>query len=360
MRSKDSRDAVSVRTWLAELLPVVVLVLILSALVEFFLLRILNRMGNMLPAWMTGDVMAGLVFIGNIGGNVALLTGVLAIIALAGVFWGKKMFLSIVMILWIPILVGVQIVGSGVSAAVILGVFMAAFMMGALIGIGIIAQIRRVRVGGSSPDLMHRLVQVSPIVLLIFVLFTYLGAFYLHIGDTLANLGWGPPNRADVYGAVEWFAVGAAFLAPVAFWRRFEAKNLILPTVGAMIITAFALARPDILPLASIWSIGFRLNLPLPLYIGALWCFLFSLVNLFAEEDRGGYLVPGLLLLFLSGRMLNDFYVIHLAVLSIVFLSLTDELKRSAPMSWPMPSAIRSLFSSRNPVGTEGKSTKPS
>lgn len=330
MRFKNYKGASSARTWSADLLPITTKILIFSVVFEFIILRLLNRMADMFPPWMKGDVTEIIMFLGYVAYNLAFILSILVLFLIANIFWHKKRFLSIFLFTWLPILIGIQILGlavsSGLSPMIVFGLLMAAVIMIIPVVNYVFRRFARYYFGLSKKTLKNKLKDLSLPFLFIFVISTYLIAYYHHMGNALASMGYDLPNRGSIYRIGEGCALIAAFLAPVAFWRGFRIMNLIPPTIGVLTFAAFALSRPDIVPLVTMWSLGYQLHLFLPLYIIALWCFLFALVNLFRSKDRGSYLVAGLILIFLSGRMLNDFYLIQMAIVGVIFLSLAYDI----------------------------------
>ncbi len=327
MRFKISLDAASARVWLADLLPTTVKIVVASAVLEFLLLRVLNRMSDRYPDWMRGALSDGVFFGGIVAFNLAFIASILVVLAIASLMWERGRGLSLLLLMWIPMLLGAQILGSGATGMIVLsGVLVSLILFTAIT--------RRVRLSwgergpsAQSSEARGKWLHLAMPVFLAFLLATYLTAFYLHTGDAMANLGIDPPSRAVVYAAGEATALGAALLAPLAFWRRPEMKVVLLPTAAALAFAAFALSRPDILPLITFWSMGFQLHLSLPLYVVAIWCYVFAAANLTKGVGWGSYILPGLLLIALGGRMLNDFYLIQMALVGVLALTLDDDLK---------------------------------
>jgi|GEM_PF-3233558 len=326
MRPKTYLDAGSARTRYANLLPVFVKLLMISALVEFIILRGLNRMADLYPWWMKRGGTAIMVFMGNIAYNLAFITSITVVLIIAYVFWNKEKRLSLFLLIWVTVLIGVSVIGSWIELIVLLGSITAILLLFTLV----MRKSHRIFFSQGHETLdteasgkIHR---GALLLFFLFILIAYLSALYLHIGNDLANLGLSPPGRTGVYGIGEVFAVASAFLALVAFWRRPRLVDLVLPTIVVGGMLTFAFLRSDILPLVTMWSLGFQFYLFLPIYIGALWCYLLTLFLLVRSKGRRKYLVPGLLLIAISGHMLNDFYLIQMAMVGVLLLTLADDL----------------------------------
>jgi hypothetical protein len=328
--SEKIQNAAWKKPWLVELLPQFAKILVIFAFLEFVILRILNRMSDRYPDWMKGDIAQGIIFVGNVAYNLAFIASILVVVLMAAYVWDRKRYLSIIAFMWIIILLGVQILGSDITLAVIIGGVFAALLLVFSVMQRLFESVYQLRFSELLIKLKNNLPSAAFLLLILFVLATYLAALYLHIGDALANQGWDLPNRLGVYNIAEVFAIFFAYLAPIAYWRGFNKLNLIPPLVGALIFALFALLRSDIVPLVTWWSLGFRFHLFLPLYLLALFCYLFALTNLIRSHDHGGYIVPGLILIFLGGRNLHNFYFIQLAIVGVLFLVLVKDIKLSS------------------------------
>lgn len=335
MRARTCRDAVSARTRWAENLPVLAKLLTFSVLVEFVILRGVNRMTHLFPGWMKGTFTTVILFTGNWAYDLAFIASALVGLFVAYLLFPREKVLALLIFIWFIALMGARFIwpeyGSLVLARSLMAALLIIFLMLRKIHRLILA-----RNGGGEGEatLTGRYSKwrgkgVYPFFLL--VLLAFLSSIYLHAGNSLSNLGWSLPRRAGVYGLGEVFAVAAAYLTPLAFWVGPRARDLVPPTLAAVVLSLFFFFRPDILPLMTMWSLGFQLYLPLPVYLGAIWCFVFALVLLFRDRLHGRYLIPGLLLVGLAGRMLNDLYLLQMALAGALFLTLAPDLAAASP-----------------------------
>jgi len=324
MKLKDSLDV----RWRTDILPSTAKVLVVSLVAEFVLLRILNRISDRFPSWMKGEIASDMVFIGSVAYNFAYFASIFIMIIVARNLWTKERVTSCLMIVWVPALLLAQILWPSFPSAVLVTGFLAVAIFLVLVARGV-ANYEPTPFDDTSRTIRWLLGSKFAFVsFLVLALGTYLAALYLHLGDALNNFGWGPPNRAEVYGGGEILALTAAYMTIFAFWRKPDLRNLSISTAAVALLLIPFLLRPDILSLVAFWSLGFQLLPFYPLYLAAVWSYVFALVNVASRGLEENYLLHGLLLIALVGRMLSDFYSIQLAIVGLLFVSLSQDLSR--------------------------------
>jgi len=317
--------------WSRSALPVAAKALVVLAIVEFVLLRVVNRMSGAFPAWMRGEVSSDLVLAGSFAYNGAYLLSLVLIVLVAILVWARDAPFATLLLMWAPAVLLAQAFASGSVAVVALAGLVGAAVLVATV----VRALRDSPAAFPGPGPARRVPflgsRLAFRAFLVLVLGTFLAGLYLHVGDAFANLGGSPPARTEVYAAGEILGVLAAVVASLAFWRPPNRWNLGLAASGVLIVAAPAIARPELLPLIGYWSVGFRVDLFFPLYLIAAGAFLFAVANVWRSGPRSRYLLYGLVLILLAGRQLPDFYAVQLAVSGLLFLGITHELPTGAP-----------------------------
>ncbi|MGQ0797617.1 MAG: hypothetical protein ACT4OI_07135 [Methanobacteriota archaeon] len=327
METKPPRPA----AWSDSLLPAATRFLVLAVAAEFLILRILNRMTGSFPAWAREQVAVDLVLVGTVAYNLGYLLSILVLAAVGDVLLRRSDRLGYAIVLWIPVLVAVHLLGASAPPIVVAADLFAAVLMAWLVLRDVRRQ--RTRPWAAATPRRHAVVAVhlARVAFPVLVLAAYAASLYLRAGDALATLGANGPARAEVYRIGETFAVAAAFVAPTLAGRRVAWRDLVVPIAAVGTLAALSAARPDILPLIGYWSLGFQVVLPFPVYLVAVGAFLYALVA--AKGSGRVHVANGLLVLFLAGRLLADFYFIELALVALVLLTLGDALPSAAPLA---------------------------
>lgn len=327
MERSSSRSA----DWPTDLVPRAGRLLVVLVAAEFLLLRVLNRLSGALPEGLRGTAGSGFAFLGTAAYDAAFLLSVLLVALVARILMRSAVHLAALAFTWVAALAAVSLLGPASPGTIVLADLVA-------VGLLVLVAVRGLRAGiglgaGAPLRLFGR--AVDPRVTFRFflgaVLAADLASFYLRIGDALANLGWSPPGRTEAFVAGEALALLAAYFAALAFVRRPRRWNVFLPAVAVLLLAGYARARPDLLPLVAFWSLGFRMDLFFPLYLGAVAAFMFAVVNAWRGLGASRYGLWGLLLLGLNGRLLADLYSVQIAVVSLLFLALGSELDAIAP-----------------------------
>lgn len=310
--------------WSDSLLPAATRLLVLAVAAEFLVLRILNRMTGSFPAWAREQVAVDLVLVGTVAYNFAYLLSILVLAAVGHLLLRRSEPLGYAVVLWIPVLVAAHLLGASSPSVVVAADLFAGSLMAWLVMRGV----RRERTTSSSPATPRPqplgTVRVARVAFPVLVLAAYLASLYLRAGDALATLGADAPARAEAYRIGETFALAAALVAPALVVRRVAWRDLVLPGAVVGVLVTVSVARPDLIPLIGYWSLGFQVVLPFPVYLVAVGTFLYALGV--ARGFGRVHLANGLLVLFLAGRLLADFYFIELALVALVLLTLGDAL----------------------------------
>ncbi len=162
----------------------------------------------------------------------------------------------------------------------------------------------------------------------------YSGWFYFVLQEALAGMGvplLGAPvlflNLGEIAAVAAPFAFFAAIAVPHGQWRH--AARWILPVIVAALFSAGNIAdavlNQGFSGVFAIWSLGFNLFLPWPVYTLALLAFLYSVLTCFSRGLRAAWANPnvgfGLLLLLYAGYTLQVPYQFVLALLSLSLLA---------------------------------------
>ena len=295
-----------------------------AALVEFLLLRVVNRATGHLPGGLQA-VASGLVFAGTGAYNLAYLSAAVLLGILGWLLRGQDRILSSLLIAWVASLFAAQALGSTlvaskVGAVSVAGVLLVYFLFRSL-------RTRIVRVPSALGRFAPSVGRAFPIL----IVAVFLSALFLHAGDALSASGLGVPARVEVFAAAEVLGIAAAFLAPLYIGGPVRRASLVTAALAVGVLAVPLAVRPDIVPLISFWSLGFQMSLPMPLYVGAASCLAYALAQAYQDRRGTGYLVHGLLLALLAGRMLADLYLVQLALVGVLFLTISKPFPEAAP-----------------------------
>ena len=138
---------------------------------------------------------------------------------------------------------------------------------------------------------------------LLLLIFLGLTSYYAAKGAT--GLGIRFPDSAAAYFLVEALAVIAGLAVPVVFRPGWHVKTAALSLLLAALWSAFMWARPWTLATLVMWNTGFSLWLPPPLYAVALGFFVYTLLALAQEGASAQGTAIGLLLIAAAGLKLD-------------------------------------------------------
>lgn len=162
----------------------------------------------------------------------------------------------------------------------------------------------------------------------------YLCYFYFKLSNILFQEGLADPEGKAGLGGVEALSLGellillnglVIFMAygwpsfRGALSRRRITRSLLLPSLLTLAFISACLVNSYMVPMLTIWSLGFTLYLPLPLYGVALFLFSFTAFDCLARQRCIGY---GLAFIFVAGYALALPYQILLAVLGASLIGL--------------------------------------
>lgn len=309
--------------WPAEVLPAATRALALAATTEFLLLRVVSRMSGSLSSPAGRAVAGDLVLVGAVAYNMALLLSLAVLVLAAHALVRRSPRTSSVLVLGVAGVLAALLLGPIVPAAALVGDLAAVAALAWLLA-SRLRELATLRAGASREILLRVLFPTL-------VLGTFLAAFYLHAGGILATLGLGPPGRTDVYRVGEVLAVTAAFAAPWTLSSARDRGPLLVGLASGGASLAVLVLRPEIAALASFWSVGFRLDLPALVYAGAAGSYAAALAGAVRVRRVQPYVLAGLVLVALAGRMLTDFYFVALALAGFAFLTVGEGLPAPTP-----------------------------
>lgn len=154
----------------------------------------------------------------------------------------------------------------------------------------------------------------------------YLSSYYYRLSHIYYQLSG---NTSAPILSVEAFNFGEFLVLPLSVLifaaysgvlnrRDLNWKIAILPTIFAAIFVALNLMSYKMTAIFSIWSLGFTLFLPYPLYALAIWLFSFTLIKLISQGRFAGY---GLAFIFIAGYAFWLSYHNLLSLLGLLLLS---------------------------------------
>jgi hypothetical protein len=286
--------------------------LLLAAVVEFLALRLLIRMGPMLPEAARGDgaaaVTQGLIVLGTVAQNFGLLLalGLLLLLACRTSQSSLRLSLAAAVVLAVAHLLAGPAAPPWLYAAFLLAVV--TVMAAALWAVD--CPCRR------------------PAWLALFGA-TYLLVLYPTLSGTLALQ---LPLVPLAHTLAETGAVLAACLALPALRPRFEWRALLPAMVAAGLLAGMWFSVSWLPPTLMIWTVAFTGFLPAPVYIVALGLFVYTLCA--SILNAGGRtavpaVVPGLALIALGGLRWDFSYYVLLGLLGLLLLAGVHQSKIS-------------------------------
>jgi hypothetical protein len=276
-----------------------VTVTVAAALVEFFLLRTLLRMGAFAPPGETIDAIFNLLLTGGlVGFNVAIITSAVAIAIIAALLW--RGLLGRVLATLLITLLAVAALLSAFAAPVVLILYQG-LAVAAIVTLAVLHPNRR------SWDFAGSVAVLAAIV----------STLYYQADLNASALGAGLPYASSVFSGGEVAAIAAPLLLlPGRRWRRWAVPVALLAAVAFLMMSS----RPFV-PLVAAWTVYLTLLLPSPVYAVALGALVYVLWDLLSDPTRRwmGY---GLLLVALAGRMFQNTYLAHLSLLGAILMVL--------------------------------------
>jgi hypothetical protein len=262
--------------------------LVLVAVSEVLLLRVLMRTGQFLPgAEQVGDLYRGMLLIGTAANNLALFLAAIIIVAI-----GLELVRNSR-----PVarLAGVVTIAS-IGVQIWLSLFAQASIPLAIVALSLIA-LALALAFGSCAGSFTTAARVVPFL----VLLAYLAAIYHAVAQPIRVLGPNLPNALEAFFAAEALATLAAISTIVLVRGRLRVGPALISTgVGAFVLAGLAF-QPWGLGLAAMWTFTFSLFLPNVVYALAVAIFTYALVVLWRAPGADRLMAAGLLLIAIGG-----------------------------------------------------------
>ena len=294
---------------LTKTLKSLIKILVPFVILEFILLRILNRMGAVLPkSEFVKTMIQWLVFIGEIALNMAFLLSIFALILIALILAKKGNFIAgVSSVIFSVILIGLlfYVIPNGIIILVYNILSLSLFVL---------------------VTILLRRENYDKFIFLLSITFAYFCSYYFIIASSVTSLsiGLSLPLASEIFSVGELLTLVGAIFAFVVFKPK---RNMFAAITASALTMGFIVASRGVwLSLLSTWSLYFTLHLPILVYAIALWLYVYVVVDLFkrAKQRQMAY---GLLLIALGGRMLQITYFNQLALLGFLLLSLPLLLK---------------------------------
>jgi len=285
--------------------------LVLFVTLEFILLRVLMRMGPVLPKTEIVSIVFQVVILtGEIAFNIAFLLSAFTLVLIAVIlarsgsfFVGLSFLIFSVLLSGLLFFVALVPIVSLVYSLLSFSVFV-------------------------SATLIVKQKNVVKLLFLTLVSLAYFCSYYYNVASSVAGMGVGAslPIASEVFSAGELLAISVVFLAFFVFKPK---RNLTAAFIASAIVIMFVTASGSVwLPLLSTWTLYFTLHLPMFIYAIALWLYTYMIVDMLGEERKRLW-AYGFLLIAFGGRMLQLTYLNQLAILGFLLLSVPFISKRN-------------------------------
>lgn len=283
--------------------------LLAAVLAEVMLLRLVLRLGQALPSdERLGQAFRAIALLGVLAQNFAVLLGMVLLGDLA-VRW-------------------VRLGGIRQRAAGLL--VLAAGACTAALTLGVTNPVLVVATGVLSFGAMAATLLVAPLAQqptgrrqwLALALVAYALLYYHYVAQAVTRLGWSFPWPAEAYFAAE----GAAVVAGLGVFlllrpRRVRVTRALAASLLPAILLAGLWVRPWTVASLSVWTFGFTLFLPAPVYALGLWSYLYTVSALAQGTPAERRLALGLGFIALAGLKLDYSYFNLLALVGVSFLA---------------------------------------
>ncbi len=298
--------------------------LVVVALVEFLLLRLLIRLGPMLPARAeVAGLAQGAVFAGTAALNLAV------ILAIAGLFLVAALTPHRLLAGWVALTALAALALKLAPGADVLFIVYSGLALAAMVMVLVVAAARSV----TGPDLtgLKDLSGLSFLLAGCFLAATVLGAYPV-VAASAARLDWALPVAPFAPFAGEALAVVVALLTWAAYRPRWSRSAVVVATVLTALFLALALVRPWLVSTLAMWTVTFSLFLPFPVYALALGLFVYGVAALAQgdlDQRRQAY---GLVLIALAGLKWDYSYLSLLSILGFMLLTFDKLQPRSVQL----------------------------
>ncbi|MFQ5838894.1 MAG: hypothetical protein ACE5HJ_08985 [Thermoplasmata archaeon] len=320
------------RRTLAFLLPFALALTVTAALLEFFLLRLLLRMGALIPAGETIDRIFGLLMNGGLVSlNVALMAGAVSIAAVALLLRNNILGRSLAALL-------MALLAMGILLAVLAEPFVP-FLYQAL-GMATLVPLILLHPRKRSWDFLGSCAIVAAIGT----------TYYYQAALNSSALGLGLPYASSIFSGGEVMAIAAPILLlPDRRWRAWVVPLALLPAIAFLMVSS-----NTFVPLIATWTVYFTLLLPAPIYAVALGAYIYSVTDLLSTRSQR-WMGVGLMLVTLGGRMFQNTYLALLSLLGALLIILPISALVAEASEVPASSSSALTDSSPPDRGEPGK-----
>jgi len=277
-------------------------ILIASAMIEFFLLRIFMRMGIVLPRGGLADAIYNLLvfFFGLASFNLAYLLSSVSLGLMALILAQRAYPAYLMSLMLFSVLAAGGVLISGLDPSVSLIYYI----------------VSSVTLGSSLLISVRRKMEQTPFTLIVASGFAC--SYYFMIASSVGKFGLTLPLASEIFSLGEAIALLAPLIGFLTLRSGWDWRNA---AIASLTVPLFLIAArsPLLAPIAT-WAIYFTLHLPVPLYAVALWFYVYMIVDLLRQRSPTAF---SFLFIVLAGRMLNTIYLNQLALLSVLMLILS-------------------------------------
>jgi hypothetical protein len=284
---------------------------VVAALAEFLTLRVLIRMGPMLPQRPeVVQAAEAVVFLGTVALNAAAILSLLGLLLVAGLT--SSVALRGLLVAGVALsLARVVVRGQDLVFLLHSGVTLAAMSAAVLILTG--ARGRRILLG--------------------ILLAIYAALAYPMLATAAARLGWRWPESSGLFFVAEGLAVGVPLLVYLAYRPGGHRGAALAALAAAICFGAAQLARPWLVWTLAQWTVGFTGFLPRWLYLPALLLFAYTALSLRHTHRLWTW---GLILVALGGLRWDYTYLGGLSLFGFLLLAVSwEDLAPGDPLQTP-------------------------
>lgn len=301
-------------------------VLALAAGVEFLLLRLLLRLGPLLPDTAEVNSLLGWgLGLGLWSLNIAAVAGLLLLGALGQVLWQSQAPAS---------LKGAAVLALGLSLVGMTAPFLAPVSRNPsfLLLLAPLSMVMILLVGAS---LVGRRSVLLPVAI---ISVAYLAGFYHYLARAGDAQGFPFPGGGVSLALAESLALLVSPALLLAFRPGWRPRAAVVATGVALLYGAATLAQPWMVATLLIWDFSFTSFLPSFIYALGLWLVAYTLVA-FLRRPGGERVGLGLALMALGGLRLENSYFTLLALAGILLVA--GALEEHSAALWRHPAALK-------------------
>jgi len=294
-----------------------------AALIEFLLLRIVIRLGPMLPSSQVVTAAAQVVlFVGTVALNAAVFLTTLAVLIIAGLTRSNALRSLLVVVAVLNVIRAVSPPGVTPMLDVIFllhsVVMLAAMVVAAILVVAHPASAGRPQ-GGQPQGL-----PLLRCVMLMLLVALYVALAGPTVAASAARLGWQWFNKAMVvpHFLAEALAVLVALMVYFVYRPAPSRRALVVALIATVLLGGLWIARPHLASAFAQWTVDFATWLPPWLYLLGLACFLYTAIALArSSEARSRFAAWGLILIALGGLRWDYTYFSGLGLLGFLLLA---------------------------------------